>query len=916
MGALPRATQMIPKDGEKSHPLLARVSSIVTLGSLGITARLTLAFAGVAILAATAHLFVSETAAIIVRTIYGPQAVEHEAAAVRITAHAQPATANISTSGLRAALRRHDDAVQAHAAEGSKVTGARHAEATAELEAELAKLPPAAAQSDAGRALAAAIAEHEAAGKALVDASQLKQRLLARYSTIFARMHARLQESIDRAWKIMGRVVARQSLLRLSSDLDDMQQAFAARHGMGTGGDAMARVSQAEKSFAATLQQHEGGLRRSQGKEWFDSMLADGALLESSRRQLLDAEAREKSTSQEFGRGSAELGRQLSGFTDAAAESIALAPRIDVTRAATGDLDVPNATASSSAASRTVSSPTPGSPHRMLVAWMTVVVLAVVAWLSFATIVSIVRPVRRLLAATNRLARGERFDPVPPGGIRELDRLTTSFNNMAAQVVFVHSNLESRVAERTQQLRQFAERDPLTGLVNRRQLFVELNEAIASAQAQGRHVGVFFLDIDNFKTLNDSLGHAYGDEVLRAIASRLEATARDFGFAARLGGDEFMVVHEGAETLQSTIAAGTRLVAAFQDPLSVDGREVIVSVSAGASVYPDHEREAEALLRAADAALFKAKALGRSQLVVCTPELLAEASAKFAIEQRLRRAIQKGEFELFYQPEVSVQTLEVSLVEALLRWRTPDGQYRSPGEFLAVAEESGLIGEINEWVLRTAIEATARWHRGAWPGARVAINVSPRQFLDAGFIDKLQALLAEFKLPARCLELELTESVLQTGPTTVATLRRLRDIGVAIALDDFGTGFSSMASLEQLPLSRVKLDRSLIARMDSSARSASIARATIGLCSDLGLEVTAEGVERLEQFALLLKNPSLSLQGFLVAEPVHGDDLPAVLAQLPGHCQELVLSSRELARSAERKPDMSERIVVPGMRIN
>jgi EAL domain-containing protein (putative c-di-GMP-specific phosphodiesterase class I) len=343
---------------------------------------------------------------------------------------------------------------------------------------------------------------------------------------------------------------------------------------------------------------------------------------------------------------------------------------------------------------------------------------------------------------------------------------------------------------------------------------------------------------------------------------------------------------------------------------------VIVSVSAGASVYPDHERDAEALLRAADAALFKAKALGRSQLVVCTPELLAEVSAKFAIEQRLRRAIQKGEFELFYQPEVSVQTLEVCLVEALLRWRTPDGHYRSPGEFLAVAEESGLIIEINEWVLRTAIEATARWHRGAWPGARVAINVSPRQFLDVGFVDKLQALLAEFKLPARCLELELTESVLQTGPTTVGTLRRLREMGVAIALDDFGTGFSSMASLEQLPLSRVKLDRSLIARMDTSARSASIARATIGLCSDLGLEVTAEGVERLEQFALLLKHPALSLQGFLVAEPVHGDELPAVLARLPGHCPHLVLSSRELAPGAERKADLGERVVVPEARLN
>jgi EAL domain-containing protein (putative c-di-GMP-specific phosphodiesterase class I) len=260
------------------------------------------------------------------------------------------------------------------------------------------------------------------------------------------------------------------------------------------------------------------------------------------------------------------------------------------------------------------------------------------------------------------------------------------------------------------------------------------------------------------------------------------------------------------------------------------------------------------------------------------------------------------------------------MVEALIRWRMPDGSYRSPEEFLAVAEESGLIMEICDWVLRTAIEAASEWHHGAWPEALVAVNVSPRQFLDFRFVEKLQGLLKEFRLPARCLELELTESVLQTGPTTIHALAQLREMGVAIALDDFGTGYSSMASLEQLPLTRIKLDRSLIARMDSNARSASIARATIGLCSDLGLEVTAEGVERLEQFSALLGYRAMSLQGYLLSRPVPRDKVLGLLKRVPAHCQELVLLSQTMPvypapSPANDEARSSDRPRMPGQRV-
>jgi EAL domain-containing protein (putative c-di-GMP-specific phosphodiesterase class I) len=320
----------------------------------------------------------------------------------------------------------------------------------------------------------------------------------------------------------------------------------------------------------------------------------------------------------------------------------------------------------------------------------------------------------------------------------------------------------------------------------------------------------------------------------------------------------------------------------------VDEREVIVSVSVGACLFPEHERDAEALLRAADAALFRAKALGRSQLAVFTPELLATASAKFDIEQKLRRAMQNDEFELFYQPLVDPQTFQVALVEALIRWRMPDGSYRSPDEFLAVAEESGLIVEISDWVLRTAIRTAAEWHRGAWPEARVSINVSPRQFLDYRFVDRVQELLQEYSLPAQCIELEIIESVLQTGPNTIRNLDLLRSIGVAVALDDFGTGYSSLASLQQLPLTRVKFDRSLIAGIDDGGRSASIVRATIALCRGLGLEVTAEGVERLEQLAMLLPQSPITLQGYLFSKPVPVAQLIPLIKRLPETGQEVM----------------------------
>ncbi len=855
-----------------------RLKGWLTLGSIGIMPRLIIAFASVGALAATANLIVENGVAILEHqrsaaiersTLDARQIVALRESVGRARQVAKSAEVLGAWGDFERAAQEHEDA-------DSRGSAQHYAQARGMLERALGKYLD--ETGPASSELPRLIADHKNSADRLVQSRRVRRELLTRYSSLLMGMDMRVRTSIEQGWKTSSRAAAREALLEVRAQLDAVRATFATRGSFDARELDTSPLAGAERILGATLREREAGLRRSPGADWYHAMTGDVQALTTTRVALFRNEERRMSAVDAFARESRKLTALLPArFPEAP-------PEAGQQFVATPESAVSN----------------PG-PNRSLVAWVSAVVLAVLLYLCIATIFSIVRPVRRLLAATHRLARGENARVVASGGIRELDTLTAAFNSMAQQLAWARDvareaqqRLEAKVEERTRQLQELAEQDPLTGIANRRQLFGALNEALDQARISGQRIGVFFLDIDNFKTLNDSMGHPYGDRVLIAIAQRLGAIAKDRGFAARLGGDEFTIVQQNGADADAILAFGTSIVRAFDTPLQVDDREVIVSVSVGASVFPDHERDAEALLRAADAALFRAKALGRSQVATFTPELLTTASAKFAIEQKLRRAIQGDEFELFYQPLIDTETLDVELVEALIRWRMPDGSYRSPDEFLAVAEESGLIVEISDWVLRTAICTAARWHRGAWPEARVAINVSPRQFLDYRFVSRLEELLREYDLPARCLELELTESVLQTGAHTIKTLDQLRAIGVAVALDDFGTGYSSLASLQRLPLTRVKLDRSLIAGIDDSARSSSIARATIALCRGLGLEVTAEGVERVEQLAMLLQNRAISLQGYLFSRPVSESDLLPLLERLPAHCQELKKAALQL----------------------
>ena len=861
-----------------------------------IGARLGIAFAAVAGLAVAANLLI-ENEILITRTrvvqIPVPVSKPSTGIASQLSSTSLPQTEEESAKSLIPAIDHYEAAIRTRLTVQNGDSDTELASANRELEDEIqAYLPQPYGETATHhrQKLGEHLRVYRLHGAALVGAADGRQKVLKEFWDCFEALDARTKAALARSWKIFGRVIARKSLVDLNSSLDEIRRGFASLPPAGLYDlGALDAVTASERALAASLQTNDVALKRSQGEDWMAQVHADMVRIAALQESLIRSDAQRRTAENNFVKESRNLVALIN-----ASESPSTARAGPSTNVAPGT----RAESPSVHTTETTSSSAGQSTHATLMFWLSVSVLLLLLWISIRTVMSVVGPVRRMRAAAHRLANGEARVRVRRGGIRELDDLAVSFNQMAVQLADARTmarnhqeGLEATVTLRTRELRHLAEHDPLTQLPNRRQLFMHLKAAITRAQENLSSVGIFFVDLDNFKNINDSLGHAFGDRVLGAIAERLRARAGTGGFAARLGGDEFTVVFDGIENMEGVTTIGKELVHAFQEPVAVDGRDLMISISVGASMYPDHGRDAEALLRAADAALFRAKALGRSQLSVFSPALLDEASAKFSTEQGLRYALERGEFELVFQPEIDAVTLSAGVVEALLRWRLPDGRLASPGEFLPIAEESGLILEISDWVLRTSIETAARWHHGAWPKARVAINLSSRQLLDGRFVDHVMGLLREHRLPPHCIEIELTENVLQTGAATIDVLRQLRDQGIAIALDDFGIGYSSLASLEKLPLTRVKLDSALIASIHTSARSAAIARALVGLCHNIGLEVTAEGIEYPEQLVLLADLAPIHLQGYLLARPVPANQLLSVMTALPNHMTSLLLSS-------------------------
>ncbi|BDG72884.1 putative bifunctional diguanylate cyclase/phosphodiesterase [Roseomonas fluvialis] len=419
--------------------------------------------------------------------------------------------------------------------------------------------------------------------------------------------------------------------------------------------------------------------------------------------------------------------------------------------------------------------------------------------------------------------------------------------------------------------------DGLTGLLRREGFLASLEAHLHDAAQDGTPFAVLALDLDRFKAVNDTLGHHYGDALLRGVGRRIRACIRGTDIAGRIGGDEFALLLPDTPQPDAAAALGERLTDMLARPFLLDGQSAVIGCSVGVAHYPADGTDAASLLRAADLALYQAKAEGRGTVRRFVPALRSRADARRVLEGELRAAIGLGQLELHYQPQVAVATGALTGFEALLRWNHPSRGLVPPGDFVALAEEIGLIVPIGEWVLRTACrEATT------WPAdLHVAVNVAAPQFARGDIVGVVRSALAESGLAAHRLEIEVTEtSLLHDVTRAIATCQRLRAMGVRISLDDFGTGYSSLTQLRDFPLDRVKIDRSFIAGIGERADSAAIVQAVVALGASLGLRTTAEGVETEEQMQRLVLHGCADAQGFLIARPVAAGAIPETIERL------------------------------------
>ena len=422
--------------------------------------------------------------------------------------------------------------------------------------------------------------------------------------------------------------------------------------------------------------------------------------------------------------------------------------------------------------------------------------------------------------------------------------------------------------------------DPVTELPNRAFFRDRLRRAIAKATGTETAAAVLFLDIDRFKTVNDGFGHPVGDLVLQQIGRRLRDTLRDGDVVARIGGDEFAVVLADLNR-ERVERVAQKLAHAFDRTFDVDGKQVALGVSIGAALFPDDGADCESLMKGADAAMHRAKEEGGNSYRFFIAEMSDGLRRSIETEIGLRRALQRNEFVLHYQPQVDVAAGRVVAFEALLRWQHPDRGLVPPLEFIPTLEQSGLIVPVGEWVLRTACAQNRAWQQAGLPPVRISVNFSARQFADVGLADTVERVLAETGLAPKYLQLEITEtSLMKNTVESQQALRRFRDIGVHIAIDDFGTGFSSMGYLKRFPLHSLKIDRSFVKDLQEDNEDAAIATAIISMAHALGLRVTAEGVETQAQRDFLARQGCDEIQGYLVSRPVVAAQCQALLTAL------------------------------------
>jgi len=530
----------------------------------------------------------------------------------------------------------------------------------------------------------------------------------------------------------------------------------------------------------------------------------------------------------------------------------------------------------------------------------------------------ITAPLSHLVELADDVAAGRLRETVEVGGtgeIKDIERILNGMvgglSNYKTKMDVDHQLLSMKVNERTSQLsrrneelkkavdevtqtkdrmRQMAYYDSLTALPNRRLFSEQLDLLLRMAKREGDKLALLFLDLDNFKRINDSLGHSAGDLLLREVAQRLSGCVRESDLVAcnvesgpridvsRLGGDEFTVILNRIEEAESAGPVAQRLINALIEPMMIDGHELVVTPSIGIAVTPDDAEDVEGLLKAADTAMYHAKSMGKNNFVCYHQDMDSAGIERLRLETDLRKAVERDELVLHYQPQIDTRNGTVVGAEALLRWEHPEQGLVPPFKFIPLAEEMGLIGELGEWALREATRQMKEFEAEGLKLPKVAVNVSALQF-NTDFIATVKDVLSGSGLAPTALELELTEGVvMDDASSTVRALHELKEMGVSLSIDDFGTGYSSLSYLSRFPLDELKIDRSFVIKSHESDNDASLVIAIIALARSMNLRLVAEGVETHEQYAFLTDNGAHVIQGYLFSKPVPAQALKPLLA--------------------------------------
>jgi diguanylate cyclase (GGDEF)-like protein/PAS domain S-box-containing protein len=428
--------------------------------------------------------------------------------------------------------------------------------------------------------------------------------------------------------------------------------------------------------------------------------------------------------------------------------------------------------------------------------------------------------------------------------------------------------------ESEKKIHRLAYYDPLTGLPNRGMFIDRLHQALAFAHREERQVCLVFLDLDNFKDVNDTYGHDFGDKLLREVSERLNGTMREADTLARLGGDEFVVVLSSVNNQENTASAAQRLMSVFSNPFILDGRKIYCSVSIGIAIYPDDGSDTESLLKCADAAMYHAKEEGKAQYRFFSVEMNQKIMHRVSLENSLRQGLERQEFFVNYQPQWDLKTSSMVGAEVLLRWQSADFGLMPPSEFIALTENSGLIFDLGQWVLRTACIQAKKWALAGHKNFKVAVNISGKQLKQPDFLDMINNVILESGVEPETLELEFTESVImEEADKTIDTLRSLKKLGVQLSIDNFGTGYSSLNYLKHFPIDRIKIDRSFVVDLDRNDDDAALVKAIISMGHSLNRKVLAEGVENSDQLLFLTLHGCDEVQGFYLAMPMTAEEL-------------------------------------------